>query len=220
MKNLNRTRLNTVGRKGTVIFTSTLFLLIWSFAAQAQRGMGDSEGVVRQIMRPCLVRISGKLQEVKTHPCENTTGKADLGVHLILKDKQGRELNVHLGPAPALSKTVKQLTVGRKLDLLVFRTDKMSPNQYVAQTLILGSRIIQLRDSDLHPYWAGSGFGQVTLSPSAKTTVDQRSAMRRNCYFYSWPKSWRQRCFKNGRRPRWRRRCREGIFCHEWQTDN
>jgi hypothetical protein len=143
-----------------------------------------------------------------------------LGIHLILEDKQGQEFNIHLGPAPVLSEIVRQLTVGRKIDLLGFRTGKMPPNQYVAQILILSNRIIQLRDSDLRPYWAGGGFGQVILSPSAKTTLDQRTAVRRNCYFYSWPKSRRYRCFQNGRRPRWRRRCRERIFCHEWQTDN
>ena len=48
-----------------------------------------------------MVRISGKLQEIKTHPCEKATGQAELGTHLILKDKNGREFNIHLGPAPA-----------------------------------------------------------------------------------------------------------------------
>ena len=215
MKNLNRTRLNTVGRKGTVIFLSTLLLLIWSFTAQAQRGMGDSEGVAQQMLKPRLVRISGKLQEIKTHPCENTTGKADLGTHLILKDKQGRELNVHLGPASVLSKTVKRLKIGRKIELLGFRTDKMPPNQYVAQTLILGSNIIQLRDSGLRPYWAGSRFSQGTLSSSAKTTVNQRSVAKRSRLYY-YPELWQRRCFQDGRRPRWRRRCHGRFFCREW----
>jgi len=220
MKNLGKTRLSAVGRHGIIVFVSILLVLLQVSAATGQRGMGDWEGVAQQMLKPSLVHISGKLQEIKTHPCENTTGKADQGTHLILKDKQGRELNVHLGPAPVLSETIKQLKAGRKIDLLGFRTDKMPLNQYVAQILILGNHIIQLRDSSLRPYWAGSGFVQETLAPSAKTIVDQRTAMRRNCSFYSWPKSWRHCCFQNGRRPHWRRHCRGRIFCREWQTDN
>lgn len=215
MKNLNRTRLNTVGRKVIVIFLSPLILLIWPFAAQAQRGMGDGEGVAQQMFKPSLFYISGRLQEIKTHPCENTTGKADLGTHLILKGKQGRELNIHLGPAPELSETVNQLIVGSKIELIGFRTDKMPPNQYVAKTLIISSNIIQLRDSDLRPYWAGSGFGRAKLSPSSKTTLDQRTTIRSKCCYYSWPKSWQRRCFQNGQRPRWRRRRRGRFFWHE-----
>ena len=214
MKNLDKTKLRAIGRGGINVLVTALVVLIWAAAAPGQRGMGDSKGVAQQRLKPHLVLISGKLQEIKTHPCENTTGKADLGTHLILKDKQGQEFNVHLGPAPALSETVKRLIVGRKLDLLGFRTDKMPPNQYVAQTLILDSRIIQLRDSNLRPYWAGSRFDQERLSPSAKTTVDQRTVMRKN-RFYCHPKLWRRRCFQNGQRPRWTRRCRGRFFSRE-----
>jgi hypothetical protein len=216
MKNQNRTRLNTVGRKGIVIFLSTLLLLIWSFTAHAQRGMGDSEGVAQQILKPCLVHVSGRLQEIKTHPCENTTGKADLGTHLILKDNQDQELNIHLGPTPVLSKTVKRLKLGGKIELLGFRTDKLPLNQYVAKTLIFGSNIIQLRNSDLRPYWAGRGFSQETLLPSTKTTLDKRTAKRSNCYCYSYPKTRPRRYFQNGQRPCWRLRCRGRFFCREW----
>jgi hypothetical protein len=215
MKNPDKTMLNTVKRKSLVIL-GTLLVLIFSSAAPGQRGMGNGEGVAQQMLKPRLVNISGKLQEIKTHPCENTTGKAELGTHLILKDKQGRELNVHLGPAPVLSKIVKRLKIGKEIELIGFRTDKMPPNQYVTKTLIFNNSIIQLRDSDLRPYWAGSGFSQEILLPSAKTTVDKRTAIRSGCYYYSWPKL-RQRCFfQNGHKPRWRRRCRGRFFCREW----
>ncbi|MCP4610853.1 MAG: hypothetical protein GY845_19260 [Planctomycetes bacterium] len=216
MKNLNRTKLYTVGRKGIVVFLSTLLLLMWSFAAQAQRGVGDGEGVAQQMLKPPLVHISGKLKEIKSHPCENSTGKADLGTHLILKNKQGRELNIHLGPTPELSETVKRLNIGSKIELIGFRTDKMTLNQYVAKILIFGGNVIQLRDSGLRPYWAGSGFDWKTFLPDAKTDVDQRTAMRRGRYYYSWPKSWQRHCFQNEQRPRRRQRCRGRFFCREW----
>lgn len=211
MKNLDKTRLHAIGRGGINVLVTALVVLIWVAAAPGQRGMGDGKGVAQQRLKPRLVLISGKLQEIKTHPCEKTTGKAELGTHLILKDKHGQELNIHLGPAPELSETVKRLTVGRKLDLLGFRTDKMPPNQYVAQTLILGSHIIQLRDSDLRPYWAGSRLGQETLSLSTKTTVDRRTVRRRRCLYYG-PNLWQYRCFQDAPRPRLRWRCRGRIY--------
>jgi len=213
MKNLDKTRLRAIGRGGINVLVTALVVLIWAASAPGQRGMGDSKGVAQQRLKPRLVLISGKLQEIKTHPCENTTGKADLGTHLILKDKHGQELNIHLGPAPELSETVKQLTVGRKLDLFGFRTNKMPPNQYVAQTLIIGSNIVQLRDSDLRPYWAGSRLGQETLSPSTMTTADQKTVRRGSCLYYGL-KLWQSRCFQDAPRPRWRRRCRGRAYCH------
>jgi hypothetical protein len=217
MKNQDKTRMNVVGQKGIVVFLGILLVLNFSSAAPGQRGMGKGVGVAQQILKPSLVHISGKLHEIKTHPCENTTGRANLGTHLILKDKQGRELNIHLGPTTELSESVKQLKIGKKIELIGFRTDKMPLNQYVAQTLILGSHIIQLRDSDLRPYWAGNRLSQGTLLPYVKATVDQRKVMRRNFYYYH-PKFWRRRCFKNEQRPRWRRSCGRRAFCRrcEW----
>ena len=216
MKNPDKTMLNTVERKSMIVLLGTLLVLIWSSAAPGQRGIGDSDGIARQMLKPCLVRVSGKLQEIKTHPCENTTGNADLGTHLILNDNQGRGLNIHLGPTAVLSKIVERLKIGTKIEILGFRTEGMPPNQYVAKTLIFGNNSIQLRDSDLRPYWAGSGFSQVTLLPLSKTTLDRRTGIRSNCYYYSSLKSWQRRGFHNGQRPRWRRRCCRRFFCREW----
>jgi hypothetical protein len=89
---------------------------------------------VQQRLKPCLIRLSGKLHQISTHPCEKTTGKADLGTHLIPEDKNGRELNIHLGPASDVSEIVKRLTVGNEFELIGFRTEKMPPNHYVTKT--------------------------------------------------------------------------------------
>ncbi len=163
------------------------------------------------MLKPRLVRISGKLQEIKTHPCENTTGKAEIGTHLILKDKHGQELNIHLGPASAVSEAVKRLTVGTKLDLLGFRTDKMPPKQYVAKTLILTNHVIHLRSSNLRPYWANNRLGERASSSSTATTGKRKTSETKGSLCY-YPRFWQRRCFQDEQRPRWRRHCR-GRAC-------
>lgn len=155
MSNSDKIGSRTTGHRNAIVLITTIAVLMWAASAFGQRGMGNSRGIAQLALKPDVVRISGKLKEIKTHPCEHTTGKAELGTHLILEDRQGRQLNIHLGPAPALAEAVKRLKVGTRLDLLGFRTDQMPPNQYVAKTLILGSRLIQLRDSELRPYWSG-----------------------------------------------------------------
>jgi len=215
MKNLEKKGLCAIGRHDIVVFVSTLIVLIWAAAAPGQLGMGDNKGIAQQKLKPRLVRISGKLQEIKTHPCENTTGKAEIGTHLILKDKHGRELNIHLGPAPAVSETVKLLTVGTKLDLVGFRTDKMPPNQYVAKTLILANHIIHLRGPDIRPYWSNNRLGEGILSSSAATTGKRKTSETRSSLYY-YPRFWQRCCFQDGQRPCWRRRCRGRACCRQW----
>jgi len=218
MKNSEKTQCLTVGR-GSILLAAVLVLPIWAAVARGQRGMGDTSGVSQQNLKPALVRISGRLQEIKTHPCDNTTGLAELGTHLILRDRNGNELNIHLGPAPVLSEIVKQLTVGKSLDLLGFRTNKMPSNHYAATRLILDDRIVHLRDSDLRPYWSQSRLADQARSPSTVTNAGQGIADRRGC-FYNRPKSGQFRyChgFQNSR-PRWR--CRGRMYRHRWQYYN
>jgi hypothetical protein len=194
--------------------TIAMIVLIWATVSPAQLGMGENTGVAQQRLKPRLVHISGKLVEIKTHPCESTTGPAELGTHLIIKDENEKELNIHLGPAPALSETVKQLKVGKSLEIIGFNTDKMPANQYVAKTLILSNRIIELRDSDLRPYWSRSRFGDWNRERSKTTFPGQQIRWRRGG-FYHCPGVWRSRFSRGlGRsRPRWDRsgrfpRCR------------
>jgi len=218
MKNLQKTGFRAIGR-GSIVLVTASIVLIWSTVTTGQRGMGDSKGVAQQRLKPSLVRISGKLEEIKTHPCESTTGEAELGTHLILKDKHGQELNIHLGPAPVLSEVVKQLTVGKSLDLIGFRTDKMPSNHYAATTLILANRLIQLRGSDLRPYWSRGRLGDPARAPSTTTTAGQRTTRRMGCLYHR-PGSWQYRCSRGLPRSRPRCRCRGRSFCHKWRFDN
>lgn len=219
MKNLEKARIYDTRQHAVVVFETALIVLVWAAASPGQMGMGDSKGVVQQRLKPPLIRISGKLQEIKTHLCENTTGKAELGTHLILKDRHGRELNIHLGPASAVSEAVKQLKVGRKLDLLGFRTEKMPPNHYVAKTLILANHLIQLRGSDLRPYWSNNRLGEEVPSPSTATAGKRKTSETKSSLCY-YPRFWQSRRFQDGQRPCWRRRCRGRAYCRRWEWDN
>jgi len=196
VKNLKETRLWVIRQDSIVVLVSTLIVLTCVAPAPGQLGMGDNKGIAQQKLKP--------------------TGKAELGTHLILKDKHGRELNIHLGPAPAVSETVKLLTVGTKLDLVGFRTDKMPPNQYVAKTLILANYIIHLRDPDLRPYWANNRLGEGILSSSAATTGKRKTSETKSSLYY-YPRFWQRRCFQDGQRPCWRRRYHGRACGRKWK---
>lgn len=217
MKNLKETRLWVIRQHSIVVLVSTLIVLTCVAPAPGQLGMGDNKGIAQQKLKPRLVRISGKLQEIKTHPCENTTGKAELGTHLILKDKHGRELNIHLGPTS--SDTIKWLTNGTMVDLFGFLTKKMSPNHYVAKTLILPNHVIPLRDSDLRPYWSNNRLVRDVPSRFAATTGRRRTSDITDSFRY-YPKYWQRCCFQDKQRPRWRWRCCGRVCARKLEWDN
>lgn len=89
----------------TSIIAISLSLLFSGFAV-AQKGMGDDTGIVRQGLTPSVTSISGELLEIKSGPCERTTGRARIGTHLIIQDKDGQELNIHLGPENAVDHVI------------------------------------------------------------------------------------------------------------------
>ena len=136
-------------------------LLFSSEPSHAQKGTGEATGVARQAVKPAVVTLSGELLEIKTGPCENTTGRSPSGAHLLLKDSDGKMLNVHLGPENAVDHVVEQLTVGQLLTMEAFRTDRLPEGHYIAKSLLLGDKTIHLRDDNLRPSWAyGRGMGQ------------------------------------------------------------
>jgi intracellular sulfur oxidation DsrE/DsrF family protein len=139
-----------------IVFGSCLLALVSVVAAYGQRGVGDHTGVARQASKPELVTVNGKVEGVKTGPCEMTTGGAKIGTHLLLKTTQGAELNIHLGPADAVESMVKGLSQGTRVTVLGFRTKGLPEGQYVAQSLKYGDTTIRLRDEQLRPVWAGA----------------------------------------------------------------
>jgi hypothetical protein len=128
-----------------------------STVASAQRGVGDRQGVARQPAKPEIVSLCGKMVRVETAPCEMTTGPSLVGAHFVLKMPEGKKVNIHLGPAPAVEFVTKDLSKGQKIEVEAFRTAKMAKDQYVARTLTFGSRTVELRDETLRPTWAGQG---------------------------------------------------------------
>jgi len=136
-----------------IVLTITCGLV--TTAAHAQRGVGDPTGVAQQAVKPEVVSLSGEVLEVKTGPCENTTGPSLLGTHLLLKAGEGETLNIHLGPAAQVEFLAADLTAGKTVKVKGFRTEKMEAGHYVAQTVAYGDRTVQLRDENLRPVWAG-----------------------------------------------------------------
>ena len=214
MKNFKQTRHWIVKSSRVTGWLGILIMLIWTAIASGQLGMGDHKGIVQQGLKPRLVRLSGTLQQIKRHPCESTTGKAELGTHLILENKDGQELNIHLGPASEVSEIVKQLTVRDRLDLLGFHTDKMPSNHYVAKTLVLANHIIPIRDSDLRPYWSTRKLSKKAQSLSVAATG--KRITEATCSFRYRQKYERRRCFQDEPKPHCRRRCRGRGSGRRW----
>lgn len=133
-------------------------------ATFAQKGMGDRAGVVRQGLKPPMTQLSGKIVSIETHPCEKTTGPALAGTHLIAEGTDGKQYNLHLGPANAVAPIIRPLQPGKQIEVVAFRTSKMPENQYVVTTLRLkDGKVLAFRDSDLRPFWAkraGPGGGR------------------------------------------------------------
>jgi len=125
--------------------------------ALGQKGIGDPTGVARQAVKPEVVSLSGKITDVKSGPCELTTGRAVIGTHVLLETDKGKSLNVHLGPQAVVADVAARLKVGETLAVKAFHTGKMSEGHYVAQSLELGDETIALRDAGtLRPGWAGA----------------------------------------------------------------
>lgn len=136
------------------------------FAVQdafAQKGKGDAEGVARKAEKPEVVEISGKLKRVKIGPCESTTGRAEEGVHLLLRDENENEINLHLAPKQVVGPVVKEIRISQKVTARAFQTEKCGEHEYIAQRFTFNDKTYRLRDKTLRPYWAGSLLSPVVL---------------------------------------------------------
>jgi len=127
----------------------------------AQRGTGDDEGVARQAALPEIVVLKGIIQEVESGPCENTTGRATIGTHVLIETSGGETLNVHLGPKEEVAQIAGPLEPDKPITIRAFRTERMAEHHYVAQVLKSGKQTVRLRDESLRPFWAG-GRGTVS----------------------------------------------------------
>ncbi len=134
-------------------------LLLCTLPVIAQKGQGDATGIAREIEKPPIEHITGELLRIETGPCEQTTGHAYIGTHLYLKsDENGQVLNIHLGAAYAVASYVKNLEIGKKLDVKGFRTELLKRDNYVAKEITVNGHTYQLRDENLRPFWAGERF--------------------------------------------------------------
>jgi len=140
-----------------MIFTAALLAVtILVATAMAQRGVGQKQGVARQPVKPAVQTIVGTLKEIKTGPCEHTTGRSPIGTHLILQAEKAT-YNLHLGPASEVKDVVATVRVGDKVEATAFRTERLPEDQYIAVAVKSGDKEIVLRDNSLRPRWAGGG---------------------------------------------------------------
>ncbi|NBC64300.1 MAG: hypothetical protein GVY07_01385 [Bacteroidetes bacterium] len=132
------------------------FMLTLNLSAFAQRGMGDSNGVARLGEEPTIVTFEGILNQIKTGPCEHTTGNSIIGTHLFI-DIEGSDqlVNVHLGAAYAVEPFLVELETGNMIEIEAFQTKEMEALEYVAIKLTSNGYSFELRDENLRPIWAG-----------------------------------------------------------------
>jgi len=136
-------------------------VLVLNLSAFAQKGLGDTRGISRTNIQPEIENIEGILDQVKTGPCEHTTGKAITGTHLFIDTGELDQLiNVHLGAAYAVESYVNELKPGQFVEIQAFRTEKMKPYEFIAKAITTNGKTLHLRDENLRPFWAGDQKGR------------------------------------------------------------
>jgi len=110
----------------------TIALLVAPLA-YAQKGIGDSRGMAQQGENPAVASLSGNVLEVKTGPCESTTGRAETGTHSLLETADGQKVNIHLGPEIAVTDITEQLCEGKAISPTQQRAEKGSPQPSLDQ---------------------------------------------------------------------------------------
>lgn len=127
------------------------FLLV-SFGGNAQKGMGDSNGMAKTDQLPELVSLVGTVMEIKTGPCKLSTGKSNSGTHIIVQS-ENELFNIHLGPTNQVKEFVSS-SKGQRIEVMAFRTEKLPEDHYIAQKIAYGGNELVLRDGYLKPFWA------------------------------------------------------------------
>lgn len=119
----------------------------------AQKGMGESKGVAEKGDIPELITFKGKVYDIKSGPCTYTVGKAVSGTHLKIRNDYKVFIDVHLGPTSKVSEFVAN-SKGKKIKVVVFRTDKLPDDHYIAKEIEFDGNKLVLRDGYLKPFWA------------------------------------------------------------------
>ncbi len=153
-------------RRSAVISLTVALFVSFAPVAFAQKGKGDAEGVARSLIPTQRITVSGTLLRIKDGPCENTTGRFPTGMHLFLKTKKGKTINLHLGPTEVVQSMVKNVSKGTEITARAFRTKAFEKNECVAIHFKTKNKTFRLRDAEtLRPFWAGQ--------PAAPAAGDQ-----------------------------------------------
>ncbi|SHG27844.1 hypothetical protein [Flagellimonas flava] len=135
----------------TKIWTIAL-LVLTSMTSHAQKGAGEQQGVASSDQFPELIEINGVVSAIRTGPCEFTNGKSNSGTHLMVSSKDVI-YNVHLGPTSQVKNFVAE-SENRTIQIVVFRTNKLPADHYIAQKILFEGNELVLRDGYLKPFWA------------------------------------------------------------------
>jgi hypothetical protein len=133
-----------------LLFTVLCFVATSSYA---QKGTGETKGISKQQLNPELLTIEGTVEKIEIGPCKHTTGKSVSGTHLLVRTTD-ELINVHLGPTLEVSKLFSPKK-GTLITLIVFRTDRLPQDQYIAQKVIINGETTVFRDGTLKPVWSG-----------------------------------------------------------------
>lgn len=126
-------------------------------AVLAQKGTGDRIGAARSAPPVERAMLEGTVEAVRTAPCENTTGRAQQGTHLVVETDDGA-VDLHLGPSDAVRDVRRAVREGTPLKAQAFRTGKLPDDAWVAITLTIEGTVFSLRHPNtLRPRWSGSG---------------------------------------------------------------
>lgn len=135
-------------------------LFVGATAVDAQKGQGNLTGMGQELVKPMIVELSGELVDIKTGPCEHTTGHAIIGTHLFIRDAAtDRVVNIHMGAAYAVEEFVNDLTIGHRVNVRGFPTELLDIDNYIAVDLESDGSNLTLRDDNLRPVWAGRSNG-------------------------------------------------------------
>ncbi len=147
-------------RTTTLIAALALSLGVTLTVAFGQKGTGEATGLARQSVKPDVVALSGTVLEVKTGPCQMTTGPAAEGTHFTLQTSAGKKLDIHLGPELQVKDVAKKLAADQTTTVKAFRTERLPEDAYIAQSVTVDDETLRLRDDDLRPVWAGGMANQ------------------------------------------------------------